>query len=228
MKLIQIDEITGTLLEGSDRLIIFAHGLMDNRMQYPILELSYILYKRGFSTFRFDFRGCGESFYPQEKYSIRSMKEDLEKVLDYFESKFDEIFLVAKSISTIPALILKRVKTVFLAIPFEIQRNVSEEELRIAKDKRYVFFEGKRYGYDLLLDYLEIGPKIPDLVKKFDIESVAIYGSKDKYFEEARKYLPTRYIKLEVIEGEDHSYKKKEDSLNKLFKIILNYVEPFS
>jgi len=225
MKLIRIDEITGTLLKGSDKLIIFTHGLMDNRMQYPILELSYMFYKKGFSTFRFDFRGCGESFYPQEKYSIRSMKEDLEKVLDYFEDKFDEIFLVAKSISTIPALMLKRVKTVFLAIPFEIQRNVSEEELKVARDKGYIFFEGKKYGYDLLLDYLEIGPKISDLIKEFNIESIAIYGSEDKYLSEAKKYLPTKYIKLEVIEGEDHSYKKKENSINKLFDIILNFIE---
>jgi len=227
MRLIQIGEITGTLLEGSNKLVIFTHGLMDNRMQYPILELSHMLYKKGFSTFRFDFRGCGESFYPQEKYSIRSMREDLEKVLDYFEDKFDEIFLVAKSISTIPALMVKRVKTVFLAIPFEIQKKVSEEELRIAKDKGYVFFDGKKYRYDLLLDYLEIGPKIPDLVKEFNIESIAIYGSEDKYLSEARKYLPTKYIKLEVIEGEDHSYKKKEDSLNKLFNIILDYIGDF-
>jgi len=152
------------------------------------------------------------------------MKEDLERVLDYFEGKFDEIFLVAKSISTIPALMIRKVKTVFLAIPFEIQRNVSEEELRTAKEKGYVFSDGKRYGYDLLKDYIEIGPKIPNLVKDFDIESIAIYGSNDKYLEEARKYLPTKYIRLEIIEGEDHSYKKEENSLNKLFDIILNFI----
>jgi len=175
MKLIRIDEITGTLLEGSNRLIVFTNGLMDNRLQYPILELSYMFYKRGFSTFRFDFRGCGESFYPQENYSIRSMKEDLEGVLDYFEGKFNEIFLVAKSLSTIPALMIKRVRTVFLAIPFEIQKLVSEEELRIAKEKGYIFHEGRKYGYDLLKDFIEIGPKIPDLIKEFDIESIAIY-----------------------------------------------------
>lgn len=81
------------------KIIILAHGItVDKNEGGVFVELSNFLTKSGYTTFRFDFRGSGESDGESVDMTISGEIDDLTSAINYIEKKgYSKIALLAAS-----------------------------------------------------------------------------------------------------------------------------------
>lgn len=91
-----LEEFSSHVSNG--KAIVFLHGLGENRsgLNYLFHELSEKLASDGFTVYRFDLAGCGESSLPL---SFQLWREQLAVVEKYLE-KYRAIHLIARGISS--------------------------------------------------------------------------------------------------------------------------------
>lgn len=83
----------------NDSAVIFLHGLGENRagLNYIFSEIGEGLRRVGYSTYRFDLGGCGESTLPL---SVSIWKKQLETVLA-FAQFYKKIHIIARGVSSV-------------------------------------------------------------------------------------------------------------------------------
>jgi len=216
--------------------IILTHGSADNCNQYPLVNIAKFLSEKGFITIRFDFRGCGNSDGKEEDYCLSSQIYDLENVINFVKKKFKakKVGIIAKSISCVPAAIVASKRKdisfiVFLGPPLNIEKYWSEEEIKLAKEKGYIFFKGFKYGYRYGIEMKNFKEKYLEALSKLKIPVLAIFGEKDeivdeKEREEVFKLIDSKDKKLTIIENADHSFKNEENNLTQLIKEINSFL----
>lgn len=89
--------LTGFLEGGSkkelkNKLVILCHGFLGNKDNWFFQALSKKISESGYSCFRFDFSGCGDSQGAFEESTISKQIEDIASVVDYFKKKGYQIF----------------------------------------------------------------------------------------------------------------------------------------
>lgn len=94
---------------------IILHGLGENRcgIHYLHRELSESLVECGFTVFRFDLAGCGDS---SMTLSFKNWKDQLQKVIDFLSS-FEQVHLIARGISSLLLSQHSRGKTIAINPP---------------------------------------------------------------------------------------------------------------
>ncbi|MBU0461678.1 MAG: hypothetical protein KJ574_03770 [Nanoarchaeota archaeon] len=80
------------------RLIIFVHGLSDNKDHRTVFNAARYFKTQGFHTFRFSLYSDDDKARVLEDCSIGTFVEDINSVIYYFKGKFDEIFLACHSL----------------------------------------------------------------------------------------------------------------------------------
>ncbi len=88
------EKLVGILHESkkSNKLVIACHGRVCTKDEHFYPELCKKLEENGFSAFRFDFSGNGESEGKFEDSTITKEIEDIKSVVDFFKKKNYEIF----------------------------------------------------------------------------------------------------------------------------------------
>lgn len=82
----------------SKKVVLLCHGITSSKDEGGFyLDLSKFLEKIEFNTFRFDFRGHGESKISSENATIAGMIIDLNTIINYLNDKYDEIYIIAAS-----------------------------------------------------------------------------------------------------------------------------------
>lgn len=80
-------------------MVIIAHGYNIDKDSFLYKDISNGLNENGFSTFRFDFSGYGESEGKREKATISKGLENLKVVVDYIHNQgFNKIVLLGHSL----------------------------------------------------------------------------------------------------------------------------------
>lgn len=216
--------------------IILTHGLADNLNQYPLPQITRELIRNGFVVFRFDFRGCGSSGGNQEDYCISSQIEDLAKVIEFVKQKTGskKVGIISKSISCVASFIVasKRNDVAFLialGAPLNLEKYWKEEEIKIAREKGYIFYKGFKYGHKLAKEMKEFREKYKEALRRISIPVLLIRGEKDESvsLDEAEKIfslLASENKKLIEIKNADHSFKKEEKNLGDLLTSILSFI----
>ncbi|MCX5773746.1 MAG: alpha/beta fold hydrolase [Fusobacteria bacterium] len=99
--------------KNGGNIVLFLHGFLGDISSSKSFDvLSLMLTSQGFSTFRFDFSGCGKSI--KKEVSLDIWREDLEAVLDYIESlNYQKIHIVAYSLGSLILLTLLRSKSYY-------------------------------------------------------------------------------------------------------------------
>lgn len=217
--------------------IIITHGSGDSSSQYPLVDISKILTKKRYITFRFDFRGCGNSDGKQENYSISSQIDDIASVINFVKkkTKAKKVGIISKSISSVPAFILASKRNdvkyiVALGAPYDIEKYWKKDELKMVKRKGYIFFKGFRYGRKYAEEMRKFKRAYVDSLKKVNIPVLLLVGEKDEKvsIEEENKIfslLKSKKKYIRIIKDSDHSFKLKEDSLKHLIRYILLFLQ---
>lgn len=96
----------------SENGILLVHGITSSKDEGGLyIELAELLNSEGYSTFRFDFRGHGESNINSNQITISGMIADLFETIRYMEMSYNKYSIIAASFgASILLLLLKNVK----------------------------------------------------------------------------------------------------------------------
>jgi pimeloyl-ACP methyl ester carboxylesterase len=210
------EKLIGIFEKGNnspDACVITCHGLLASKDGPKYILLATELQKIGISSFRFDFRGCGESEGRLSNSNITNRKRDLEAVIAYVTRKlgYKKIGLFGSSMGGFISFLLAasepRVKAlVSLATPF------SMTELFEVRERNGGFYEidGILFNNEFISDVRAHGTLPKDLLSQILCPTLLFHGTFDllvplshahKLFENL-----TSKKELQVIDGGDHIF----------------------
>lgn len=219
--------------KSSEKIVVLCHGITSNKNEGGIfIDLEKKLNEKGFSVFRFDFRGHGESGGKQKEMTITGELIDLKTVLNWVkDQKFTNIGLLGASFGgAITSIFSSRdqdlVKSLVLwnpALNFSYLRRTSWQ-------KKY--FNITSLIKALFLGYVELGDKKFKLglrcllemrwyrpfqeLKKFQKPVLFVHGDKDSYvsYDDSVKFSKLLKAKLVTVKGAEHGFQDKREWSN--------------
>lgn len=203
--------------------IILCHGAtVDKEEKGSFTELAARLTKDGFSTFRFDFRGHGESEGNSVDMTVTGQINDLDSVLEFLlEKGYKQFGVVSASFSggaasMFVAVHQDRIKALIywnsvLDYRYLLKRWLSEDGRSLAKTG--VIRRGNtRYGKGLIdeLSKLDLDSKL----RKLRIPILFIHGEKDSriLYRDQEKQAKRLHADIEIIMGSEHGFHTKKYS----------------
>lgn len=204
--------------------IILCHGATVDKEEGGVFtELSSRLTKAGFSTFRFDFRGHGESEGKSIDMTINGQKRDLESALKFLTtSGYKQFGIVAASFSGIAVSSFvppnqNKIKALIywnsvLDTKSLLKRWLDGSERERLKTKGYVLRHKTRYGKKLIAEITKLAPAKELL--KLRIPVIFIHGERDTTIpcRDAVKFAKMIGSKIEIIRGSKHGFHTKKHS----------------
>jgi pimeloyl-ACP methyl ester carboxylesterase len=201
--------------------VILCHGAtVDKEEKGSFTELAARLTKEGFATFRFDFRGHGESEGDSVDMTVTGQINDLESVLEFLLRKgYKRFGVVSASFSGGAASMFvashqDRIKALIywnsvLDYRYLLKRWLSEDGKDLAKTG--VIRRGNtRYGKGLIdeLSKLDLDSKL----RKLKIPILFIQGEKDSRipYRDQEKLANKLHADIEIIRGSEHGFHTKK------------------
>jgi alpha/beta superfamily hydrolase len=207
-------------------IIIMSHGFMADKEQGGMFtEAAEGFRKSGFSSFRFDFSGSGQS--ESTSLSVSKHVDDLTCALELMLTRgFNAVGLLGYSLGALYSILSYRyaVKTMVLWAPVtasKVPTKLKEESVqKELNDKGYTTFtnkQGKNFVIEkaYLTERLAINQK--KILSPLTCPVMIIHGCDDKtvpveHSYEAEQILSTE-SRLWVIEEADHSFQQQRDIL---------------
>jgi esterase/lipase len=206
-------------------IIIICHGYNVNKDSFLYKDISKSLNENGFSTFRFDFSGYGESEGKREDATISKGLDDLKAVIDYIYNKnFKKIILLGHSLGgTISILesvenekITALISLSSVTYPKKMKTDKFPKEIvdKVIKYGKFVFVKG-REKYILTKEFFDDLEKYDILasVKKIKKPILIIHGKNDEklnYKLAEELYQNANEPKeIVLIENADHIFSNK-------------------
>lgn len=214
---ITIDSAHGTFVqvymdipdtESNKDLIVFVPGLLEN-FNSPLLEqTSYQFNQAGFTTVRVDSPSFYGNNYGLKATSIGTQATDLNRVVSYFRSRFDQIALVAHSMGAFVALASNSdVDSVILWDPSLHPREILVSVIRDTKREVYYDSQLKQDISPMLIEEL---PHLLDIAQVAQTASfpVGIISAPHGVVCPADPYIQNLpfLIGHTTIEGADHNF----------------------
>jgi len=102
---VNINGIKAVINECGEHFIICCHGLYSNKDSKKYVEISSLARKNGFSSVRFDFRGCGESEGNFFESTLSNRLKDLDEIVGYVKKNYGaSISLIGSSFGGMVAI----------------------------------------------------------------------------------------------------------------------------
>jgi uncharacterized protein len=228
------EKLSGILEETSDednkkKLVILCHGFLGHKNNCFFPELSKILNDAGYSTFRFDFSGYGESEGKFEENTITKNIEDIKTVVEHFKKKGNVILsLIGHSMGGTEVLCYKSkyndAKSVISIAPrvyndeTSVKKKYSKEQLDILETQGYFIFDKNEKQYKISKEFIDDRIKnyedIRVRVKKISCPVLLIHGDADTttscdQSKDLAKVLNKKSM-LKIVPNEDHNFKDEE------------------
>jgi hypothetical protein len=207
--------------------IVLCHGMTVDKDEGGIFtNLARKLVQEGFTVFRFDFRGHGESEGKSIDMTIAGEKEDLSSTIEFLKSKgYEKFGILAASFGGGASTLYVAehqdiIKTFVLWNPIIDYHSILKPELPWPKK----YFNEKAMEKLEKQGYIEIGSlhfkagkklfeemkilKLWEKIKDIKIPILFVHGNKDTYvpYEDSVKYSKLVNAKLETIEGAEHGF----------------------
>jgi dipeptidyl aminopeptidase/acylaminoacyl peptidase len=223
-------------------MITLCHGLTTSKDGRTYRSLEPILNQRGFSTFRFDFFGHGESEGKFENLTLRRAINDVLQALQFLkESGYSKIGLMGSSFGGFASLMAaaRLPELQFLALKSPVSDYLG---LLIARDQNIDIHRWEKTGstevtssdgqslklnYSFFRDAESI--KSEDAIKLIKIPTLIVHGDKDKTVPLQQSIQCTNLIedcRLEIIEGADHTYTQPKH-FEKMLSLIADFISEF-
>ena len=235
-------------VNDTDNIVILCHGLKaDKTVRGSFDKLVELLQNNNINSFRFDFRGNGES--TGNDYEMTPLKEleDLESTISMLKDKnYNNYILLGESFGAgiISLLDINKYKNVKGIISWygcldyfatiEEDHFFSDEHMQIAKDKGYYEIVSKRTGKSFKLGiklYEEIHKLVPykHLIDK-DVPILFVHGTKDRmipYSLSEKVNALCKNSSLELIENGDHTFDNDSNALLKACDVTIKFIRKY-
>lgn len=214
------------------KCIVLCHGISYDKEEDGVFtELAIKLNESGFSVFRFDFRGHGESEGKSTEMTIAGEKRDIEEAITFLQSLgYNEFGIVAASFAggsaayyalehqeIVKALVLWNSILDYTCLlepklPWP-KKYFAKELIEKAKEKGHleVGSSGFKIGIELIEEMKTLHPwrKMNNL----RIPMLFIHGDKDACvpYEDSVQFSKLFRAKLETIEGSNHGFHYKKE-----------------
>lgn len=193
-----------------EKLIIFVHGLSDNKDHRLIFNAAKFFKTKGFHTFRFSLYSGDQKGRVLDECSIKTFVEDINTVIEYFKKKYNKIYIICHSLGFVVLdCKLEGIKKIILWEPSLALRKERIKELKYEpKSKKYFINWGINFviGKQLKIDWENINDK--KLLKKIKIP-MAIFMAENSNLKlgwgKNLKYLNTKYY-YSIIKGASHGF----------------------
>jgi len=233
-------------MNESRKILVLCHGLNGDKTERKSFnEFVEKLQEQKINSFRFDFRGHGESTGNDYEMTATKEVEDLEETIKMLkEIGYDEIVVLGASFgaSIISLLDYKKFNSIkglicwYGAIDYfetiEEEQFFSEEHKKIAEENGYFEVKSKRTGkvfklglplykevYNIVPYKKLINVELPILFVHGVIDSMVPYNLSVKVSKLCKN------SKLELIENGDHTFNNDINALNKAIDVSINFLQ---
>jgi pimeloyl-ACP methyl ester carboxylesterase len=225
------------LLDKSDKLIIFVHGLTSNINEHQFFNGVKFFNENGFDTFRISlYYGdeFGEKKLKGRKLEDCTMKihsQDLTTVKNYFKNKYQKIYLVGHSLGG-PVILYSDLSKVASIVLWDPSINISKKDFKIKfnkKLKKYIVEWAVSYilNKEMVLEWEE-NKNYSNIIKKIKIPTKIICAGLSGLAPDWKKAIsnflsPTE---LKIIKNATHGFDELA-SEEELFKETLNWLKKY-
>ncbi len=219
--------IYGTLNSNNqnNKLIIFVHGLSGNQHEHQYFNAINFFLPKGFDTFRFDLYSKAQKARQTSQVSISIHANDIDKVIEQFQNKYDELYLVGHSLGCLSIMKSKseNIKKIIHWDPSAGMENIEQKGITYNKQTNLYTMH---WGLEILVsDKLISEFKQANNLEKYSKQITQ--NSQFIFAELAKKHLEwEKHIKnynSHIIENANHRF-TKENNLNKLFEKTLEFL----
>ena len=231
--------------EIKDKIVIMCHGIRGNKDECGAFTLlSKRLLENGYSSFRFDFNGHGESEGKDSDMTITKEIRDVESTINMLKEKgYDEFVLLGGSfgagiVSLFPFEKYDSIKAVVLwygGLDYEYARfgNLfTEENMKQAeKDGYYIsrsMNTGKefRFGLELFKETYKYKPyenlikcNLPKLFVHGDKDSVLPYELSEKVSKQCSNSI------FQLIKNGEHTFMNSNDTIDSAIDVTIDFIK---
>jgi alpha-beta hydrolase superfamily lysophospholipase len=229
----------------TEKCIILCHGITVTKEEDGIFtELAKKLAENGFTVFRFDFRGHGESEGDSIDLTITGEKKDLEAAVKYLQGLGYKNFgitvasfgggavslFVAENRNLIKALVLWNAVIDYHSIlqpelswPKE---NFGEEAMKKLETQGYIEIGSRKFkvGKVLFAELRQLEPW--KRIQNLEVPMLFIHSDKDSYvpYEDSVKYSKLfKNAKLETIQGAEHGFHDNKRDSDKADEVTIQF-----
>ena len=222
--------IDGTLNytnDKDDKLIIFVHGLSDDKDHRLNFNASKFFKTKGYHTFRFSLYSGESNGRILEECSIGTFTEDTNTVIEYFKGKYKKIYLVCHSLGFVVLdCDLEGIDKISLWDPaLSLKKNSISSLKYIENLNSYIINWGVTFliGKQLKIDWENINDK--RLLKNIKVP-LGIFVAQNSDFKigwkNNLKYINVEYT-FEEIKGASHGF-LEEGTDDSLYEKTLDYL----
>lgn len=229
----------------SNKMVIMCHGIRGNKDECGAFTLlSEKLLDNGYSSFRFDFNGHGESDGLDKEMTISKEINDLENTITMLEQKgYDEFILLGASfgagiVSLFPFEKYKNVKGIVLwygCLDYEYVRygNLFTENNKKEAEKNGYYVSrsistGKEFKFGLELFYETYKYKPYENIAKCKLPKLFVHGDKDSAvsYELSEKVSSNcTNSTFKIIKDGEHTFMNSDESINSAIDITIDFIE---
>ena len=228
-----VDDLTlcGILIEPKEKTkkcVVLCHGITVDKDEDGIFtKLANNLTEKGFATFRFDFRGHGESEGKSEEMTVSGEKRDLDSAVEFLKDiGYEEFGLLAASfgggaVSYFTAENQSIVKVIVFyngSLNYDHLLNPKEswskkyfgpDQMEKLEKEGFIFIGSRHFkiGKNLIKEMKSLKPW--EQLLNLDIPMLFVHGDKDEHipYEESVKYSEkVKKGKCVVIKGAKHGF----------------------
>ena len=225
--------IYGTLnymQDSCSKLIVFVHGLSDNKEHRLVFNTSKFFKTKGFHTLRISLYSDEKKARILEECSIGTFVEDINSVIDEFSGKYEKIFICCHSLGFVVLdCDLKNVTSLILWDPSLALRKERIENIKYYPElKSYMINWGVSFivGKQLKIDWENINET--RLLKNLTKPCAIFMAEKNNFklgWKKNLEYLKSRNIYKE-IKGASHDF-TEEGKEDELFGESLKWINSF-
>lgn len=232
-------------MNDSNKILILCHGLNGNKTERNSFN-TFVekLQEQKINSFRFDFRGHGESTGNDYEMTPTKEVQDLEETIKMLNSKgYDEIVILGASFggSIISLMDYSKFKSIkglicwYGAVDYfatiEAEGFFSEEHKKIAEENGYFEVKSKRTGKVFKLGkalYDEVYSIVPyESLIKVDLPILFVHGLIDNMVPHELSVKVSKLCKkakLELIENGTHTFDNDINALNKAVDVSITFI----
>ena len=234
-----------TKCDKTDNIVIMCHGIRGNKDECgAFIKLSEDLLKIGYSSFRFDFNGHGESDGLDKDMTITKGIRDLETTVDMLQEKgYSKFILLGGSfgagiVSLFPFEKYNNVKAIVLwygCLDYDYARygnlftetNKKEAELNGYYISRSMNTgEEFKFGLELFNETYKYKPY--GSLKECNLPKLFVHGDKDSalpYELSERVSNNCTNSSFKLIKGGEHTFMNSDESINEAIDVTIEFIK---
>ena len=234
-----------TKSNNTDKIVIMCHGIRGNKDECgAFIKLSDELLKIGYSSFRFDFNGHGESDGLDKDMTITKEIEDLENTINMLQEKgYKEFILLGGSfgagiVSLFPFEKYNNIKAIILwygCLDYDYARygnlftdeNKKEAELNGYYTSRSINTgEEFKFGLELLNETYKYKPY--ESLKECKLPKLFVHGDKDSALPcELSEIVSSNCSNstFKLIKGGEHTFMNTDIAINEAINVTIEFIK---